>query len=832
MKFLNYNKFLSSFKENKDKIYRNKIIFIPVFFLTILIIFVFILILNSKNVKKIQNSNFEKIYKIDEQIIKNLSFVDSIEKEFNQAFALKKELYIDNFYVERFIEKDGIYTVDVTINGEKAYNVLNKINNKKYVFIKNGEIKLFNNGTLIQKITGELIKLNSLERTKDISISKNATIYDYENCIIINSDIMLINIENRIINCFYNTKIIDNKEESLNNKNNIIIKSDYAIINGQNNSITFKNNVDGEIENINSKIKFNGNFIELKKFNNLTFIEILNGSFRINDYKNKAVFNGVGDNHKFKIESKNDDKITEDRENEELKNKNLDKSLLNNEYNVEDLEYDYVNSEVTFETEKDIIHFKGKKGSFYYEEFGKNYKLIINNGFLKRYSSNLYFYSKGSYLDYFYENVSVNNELGKQVKINNEVNKENKNSLFNYNYKDAYNYIIEINEDVSKLNFLNFYKSGNIEKILLEDFKLKNFILLRNKEEIKNYLFFSSKEGNIYSDKYINLNSNCVIKNFINNYIIIGEKLYYDFIEDKAYSKDKVFIYEYKLFYEYNNKKIFFDIFNVNEKKNFILNNLLFEYEKDEIELVEKNKNNPYYFNYPGLNKNILTNILELSQFQNLGQNQINYSSKYFLSRIIKANEAIVNNKNGEYELKNNIKLFDFSNLIYLSCDYIFYEGNELDIYNLENKILIIKWDNEETFLKNSSIGMIQKGEKAKIINKENYAIMSGNPFFINVKDKFIVKSEVMEVLWNEKNYIFKNKVNFIFEQADVDKKRGVFVKGDYAVYYYDSDELNISGNCEIYVDKNSTKAVSLVVYIKKRKIEATTLKEVKLINF
>ncbi|MCX8059021.1 MAG: hypothetical protein N3A58_06365 [Spirochaetes bacterium] len=817
------------------KLRKLKFIKRPFLIFLILIFFLFVvlfLIIVNKNRKSEVNSSInQEIYKVDDEIIKNLSFIDQIENEFNQTFLLKKELYINKFFIERFIENQGEFILDVSVSGEKAYSVYNKLNNRKYVLVKTGLINVYNSGKIIQTISGDLIKLNSLEQVKNVSISKNAKIVDYNNNIEILSDIMLIDLEKKIINCFYDSKIKSINDRVNQNDENIFVQSDFIILDNNNLKVSFKNNVKGEISNKNNRIDFRGEFVSIKRENLNTYIEIESGDYLIFDYNKKLSFRGAGRSHKFKIELPEKDVNKEQNENS-LENS----SIINSNIEIKTLDYIYNSATVIYESKDDRIHFYGNNGVFTYKDYGQNYILKINKGNLTRLSENTLFYSDGSYLEYEF----VNRNLAIRDKKN-ESNKKSdiKATYYRFSYNNAFNYVIEVDKEKSKIDFSKINYLYNNEKnyyylnfsiFFDKDFKLRNFKNLREKEEIKNYIFFSSKEGDFYSDQYFSIREMCIVKNYLKNYIIIGDDFYYDFIKEEAYSNKDVLICEYK--YEPE----FYDIFKVDTDNLLNFKNLLIENEKNEIELIEKNKENLYFFTYPASNKIIYENIQKISRFE-IDKDKISKEirkdlSIFFASRIIKGDKAKINNKIGSFQIEKNVKVFDFVNLLYIYCNNLIYEGKEEDTYQLDEKVLLIKWSNENDYLQSDKIELIQRGESAKIVNKENFASIIGYPFFINIKDKFIVKSEVMEVLWESKTFLFKNKVSFIFEQSDIDKKRGVFAKGDFATYLYESGELNISGNCEVFIDRNSTKANYLKIYIKKRIIEAGSLKEIKFISF
>lgn len=905
-------------KKIKDYIKKLNFYYIFIFAFLIVIIFVgtylFYLKTTNENNNNVKNNNF---IAIDKDLLKNFEILLKFQNEKINLFNLNQDLYINNFYLERYIESSNFYKKNIVVEGEKAYNLVDRNNSKSYIVVKNGIIKIFRDKDLEFILYGDLLKLDSLNQINNLTLKGNSFIFIFSNNIVLNSDIIDIDLKNNKIKSYNNCIVNDinitfkkninknnkfNKDDKyfnqfsfndklkkevldkINEKNNIRtnnkdinidesiinVESNFIYIDGNVNFVNFQGNVKGFMTNKDNEIEFAGNYASFKSQNSFQFfifnnnnlnynegdtnlidnnnlnnegkidIEVKEGYLNLKSLKDNILFNNKGkiiyyeiftienrtsnENMFKKINIKNnfgnsfflnkdyyflgdgnyqeyeiifEDKINNNFINNSFNDQNNNKYQKNNreentENKIKKFEYFFKKSNGTFSQDENLIKFEGENGSFSYNRENENYNFVINSGFIIRNTKHSFFFSEGQFLNFHYSNIE---EL-----------------KYKYNFVKAYNYLIEVDDDskidFSKNNYINI-EQKNVNNKKEKRVLFKYFDSFKENNLIKNYLYFASDKGEVVIDSYIDLINNAKVKDFLNNVEIFGNLMSYDFLKKVASGKDKIFIFEF-------NKEI--SIFNFDDNNLISFINYLNIFEQIEINQISKNLNNPYFFSNPFSNKDLLE-IIKL----------------YFkgnLSRLIKADEANYQSELRSFELNHNVKIFDLINLIYLSSNYIFYEGIENDIYNVENKMVFLKWENENDYGETKLIQIILKGEKSKIFNLEKYAIITGNPIFINNQNKFIVKSENMEAFFEQNIYLFKNNVIFILEQADIDKKRGVFVKGDFANYDNNNNILNIQGNCEVYIDKNFTKASSVKINLKSRTIEAVLVKETKIFKY
>ena len=367
--------------------------------------------------------------------------------------------------------------------------------------------------------------------------------------------------------------------------------------------------------------------------------------------------------------------------------------------------------------------------------------------------------------------------------------------------------IIYIEEEI-----LNTYLNKGIIFIKNEKLYFKNLMNIDNNEfELKE---ISKKEFNI--DKIFILNNNIIIfanNNEIYNYQIIEKdnKIEIKFLSNFNFNKENNFFVKYKIFYQENLKNFLVYLFEFSGK--IFLISIKNDFKSFSFNLIKDINLYEYINNFYIENKEINDNYIKVLKKKNSILNDIFFfynkiiigvkkDKKYLYVNTISKNKKLLiifiyNEKNLIFKLNFNLVemiLEDFINLefqdsnflIYIIYDY--YEKKyKLNLLNLNNKInenkiiLNYPFHNIEYLKELNKLILISNFGKIKFLNTDNKGNIEDNiefDFNFNLTDSDKIKNDLDDekdilnlfILNSEQNYLTNYKFirkyffyNFIF---------------------------------------------------------------------
>ena len=360
--------------------------------------------------------------------------------------------------------------------------------------------------------------------------------------------------------------------------------------------------------------------------------------------------------------------------------------------------------------------------------------------------------------------------------------------------------IIDFNIIYIEEEILNTYLNKGIIFIKNEKLYFKNLMNIDNNEfELKE---ISKKEFNI--DKIFILNNNIIIfanNNEIYNYQIIEKdnKIEIKFLSNFNFNKENNFFVKYKIFYQENLNNFLVYLFEFSGK--IYLISLKNDFKSFTFNLIKDINLYEYINNFYIENKEIDENYIKILKKKNSILNDIFFfynkiivgvkkDKKYLYVNTISKNKKLLiifiyNEKNLIFKLNFNLVemiLEDFINLefddsnffIYIIYDY--YEKKyKLNLLNLNNKInenkiiLNYPYHNIEYLKELNKLILISKFGKIKFLNTDNNGNIENNiefDFSFNLTDSDKIKNDLNDqkdilnlfILNSEQNYLTNYK--------------------------------------------------------------------------
>jgi hypothetical protein len=728
------------------------------------------LILNIENEKlnfnkiKISNSieinkiNLGKFNQVNNKIILDDIFIDTIKIKKNQSIKNKQNKKNDSYYINKtfnylyLLEYFDITNIKINNiiydNQIIIYNLIKNKNNITLNFANNQKITI---EILNKEKTKFLVKYKNLTFKIDL-ITNNLINCDFfiNNKNILNFEVIISEKFLKIINVEFEREVLNNiffqQEIKFKNILNNIFISNYNKWDNENfildneklylNLPYFDINKNIKMQNIDSNFNFSKNKININ-IENFILDNLLNGNLKI-DIKNYNKFI-------FKFNSKKtilNFKIILNKNSYLIK---TNKIIYNN------VIYDNINLNLN-----------------------KNFKNIDNKYF--KYNNNFIFI-KEDLLNFISKNKDIENIINK-IKILLKINKD-KEIKIKYLSKPFILKILENNYEIS-------YKNKQIN-VKINEVPLTNDIKFKN---IKLILKYNNNKLNIiklklkiyYKDKFMYeiLNFDKGFIDFDNNIVITGINNSFDF----KYKDKEILIQEIK------NKKILIDNF----LGNIVLDKFILNYKNNKLNLnININQmnikipNNLNHYNLNHFNKkdkednNIQYDIKIVSN----NINKIEYNNNIINSKSFLFNYTNQNNKsnsksnfnilNGKFYYKN--KLY---NILPSSLNII--NGNKIINTNIEYKDKNIKVlinvignvENDKIFINMNSIPYHSNLEIISYLfmdnklndntNQESFdskILKTGTEFFAN---KFNLPIDSISIQNNkennEKEFIFTKKIN------------------------------------------------------------------------
>ena len=462
---------------------------------------------NSKYFSNIKNkdNNKEKIVGSDNDKKKtDINFKKELKRqkyEYNifdikkNKFKTKKKINLNNIN-NTINNKNNFETKNYKVYRAQTHSNVNKKKNNEYESIFKNKLKTKNNN----KITNKANNKNKINLSNQISPYKSRNVIGHKKYLETDFN---INIK----------KINNNKNTSINSKNNNFIRNHYRNIKSANKKGL--NPIEDYLKKIkNPIIKYNTDLINRKIINKTINVNITNkqrkkGNILINDKITKNYEFGIkgykkmlniinNDDKKAKKEFKNYLKINPKMEKRHIRLKNS--NLLRNSKIDSNLNFSTLENLTS--TNNSIIKMKIKKESNKKYNISKKNSISINN------------YTE--IIPYHFLNTrNINNNLNNKASLNNSYLKNTSFTTSSFRNIDNFNTIQKLHISKPSFNLKNALKSQNINKknkTKKNSLTIKNTVI--NLNMVNSNLIISpygKKQNKIYNNTEINTNKSYMI---------------------------------------------------------------------------------------------------------------------------------------------------------------------------------------------------------------------------------------------------------------------------------------------------------------------------------